>query len=153
MELRSDAHLPIQSHWAHRYHCVCDAWPVRRQPANGQYQFILLGEQRHTHIYIYIYIFVCLSWMPFNIFIKYASYKCTDYYHYQHQTKEYSIIAQHFISPLLSAASSSLCRNSWVRWKMKQQLQAISIYWKFLPKIVSIIISLTKLLLMFLTRV
>jgi len=38
---------------------VCDAWPVRRQtygylpshrpsPPNGRYQFILLGEQRHT---------------------------------------------------------------------------------------------------------
>ena len=54
MELRRDAHLPFPDHWACRwiYHWVCDAWPVRRQTtvtfsANGRYQFILLGEQRH----------------------------------------------------------------------------------------------------------
>jgi len=34
------------------YHWACDAWPVRRQtyvtfPANGRYQLILIGEQRH----------------------------------------------------------------------------------------------------------
>jgi len=61
MELRQSAHLPFPGHWARRwvYHWVCDACPVRRQtygylpsyrasPTNGRYQFILLGEQRHS---------------------------------------------------------------------------------------------------------